>query len=228
MQPSIVNNKYLAGQKKGLFFFAFKSLPPSLPSPHLSPSTSSLFLPLHLAGFTCWQRLRHQHDNGFIGLCCWLNRETSHHTYTHTACTTSPNSVIAVNVLCQNVFLFCLYGFHLCWISFPLIFLYFFSLALYLFSIGKCQEEALLLSVASKTRMKSFSFFLRWLYYKQLESMQIVKLKWYSWRLCLGVKSKACWKKRKEKKLKTMQLRLPSAHVNSQPFKKKVIARFLR
>lgn len=46
--------------------FAFKSKPP----PFSSPIFPALPHPLHLAGFTCWQRLTHHYGNGFIGMNC--------------------------------------------------------------------------------------------------------------------------------------------------------------
>lgn len=64
----LVNNTYLAGRPKGLFF-AFKS-----------PPSSSL----HLAGFTCWQQLTRHHGNGFFGLCCWREIQASTHTQDQT------------------------------------------------------------------------------------------------------------------------------------------------
>lgn len=88
--PIFLNNKYLAWQKKGLFLL-LNPCPPSLPSP--LPSSSTLPLSPHLAGFTCWQWLRHQHYNVFTGPL--LNRETSHNTDTHTHHTTATHHILS-------------------------------------------------------------------------------------------------------------------------------------
>lgn len=82
------NNKYLVGQRTDLFYSSQKKFffLPLLLFLHLLKYLPPLFFlsyssTPHLAGFTCWQRLRRQHGNGFTGLGCWLSGETSHNTH---------------------------------------------------------------------------------------------------------------------------------------------------
>lgn len=84
--PSIFffgNNKYLVGQKTDLFYPSQKKILTISPSPQVSPPPFFLSYSStpHLASFTCWQRLRCQHGNGFTGLGCRLSGETSHNTH---------------------------------------------------------------------------------------------------------------------------------------------------